>query len=70
MLFDEDSELFFVARRSDTKEKGLPFALEAIRLVSTDPQQALTLAKQAEYAAPYAWGEWTKAFTFEVGKGA
>ena len=48
-------------------KKGLPFALEAIRLVGTDPQRALTLARQAKDAA---WEAWADAFAYEVGKGA
>jgi hypothetical protein len=52
----------------DTDKKGLPFALEAIRLASTDPQQALRLAKQAKDAVPYAWSAWADAFSYEVGK--
>jgi hypothetical protein len=71
MAQDQDSEWFHVGRKQDTEEKGLPLALEAIRLAKTDPKQAIELASQAKDAVPYAWGAWADAFSYEVGgKGA
>ena len=62
-----DDEMFHVAKHCDPFEKGLRHAREARYWTRHgDLRLALECAKLAKDAAPGAWTEWYKFFTYQV----